>query len=174
MAFGSGSVRLTFLPTTEEFDYMSSDFFTLKGYGPMVIGWQNDTTIKLVLFAGWPNVDQEPYLSETKRIKNITIDISYYNMYSSGNSDFSFDSFEAKGDTILFSNEEETMKFVKGKDEFSFYTDTFNIRKIEIDYDSTAKTKIQVNSSNWRLIPSKKMNFSEVLKSGVLIEKKLE
>jgi len=174
MAFGSGSVRMTFLPTTEDFDYMSSDFFTLKGSGPVVIGWQNDTTIKLIQFASWPNAEQEPFLTDTKRVKNITVEISYYNMHSSGGIDFSFDSLEVKGDTIVFSNDKETKSFIKGQDEISFYTDTFNIRQIEIVYDSTAKTKIQVNSDNWKLIPSKKMNFSEVLRSGVLIEKKLE
>jgi hypothetical protein len=177
MAFGSGTIRMNILRASEHFDYTTPNFFTLEG-APVVLGWKDDHTLKMIALTYGEKTSTEPYKQETKTWNEFTIEIAYFHMFSAGRSPFSFSSYRIQGDSITFSDGKTSKSFVKGEVEISYNQSMFHIREIETKLDSMGiegqKGKILVSSNSWELTPSKKFDFSAFVSKGVLIETPIE
>jgi len=175
MAFGSGSVRLAILKSTDTLDFETSKFFVVDGYGPLVWGWENLNTLSLAVFTGGERTNSEPYRHESKKWEDFNLEIDYYHMFSTGKNSFTFSSYHIAGDTITFNNGNENKTFIKGKAEIAYNGSMFNIRELTIEVDKTGrqgeKGKMLVSSDNWELTSEGQFDFSGFISSGVLIKR---
>lgn len=171
MAFGSGSTRMTILEASRKLDHETSDFFVLNDGAPVALGWKDSKTIKLIaLTNGGSEGDSAPYKREIKNWKDFYIEIDYYKMYSTGASNFEYDSLRISGDSIFFLNPEESKFFVKGKAEMSYNPTMFTAREIQVDLDSLGNGKSLVSSNCWEFKASSDSLFKRFISSGVLIQ----
>jgi hypothetical protein len=178
MAFGSGTVRMNILKSTEVFDYSTDDYFVLQNAAPVVLGWENSRTLKMIAITDQGEITtNEPFKRETKQWNGIDIKIDYYHMFSTGRSPFTYTSCSINGDTITFTNGKESYSFVKGKFEISYNGVTLSIQEIDIKSDPSGrygqKDRVIVSSNNWELTSTDVCDIRDFVSNGILIEEKL-
>src|SRR5687768_9444311 len=68
MAFTSGSVRINILEANQPFDFEASDYFLLDNHAsPLILGWKNSKTLKVIGLTTGEIGGSEPYKKELKQ-----------------------------------------------------------------------------------------------------------
>ncbi|MBC7904517.1 MAG: hypothetical protein H7Y27_13920 [Gemmatimonadaceae bacterium] len=166
-----GSVQLAIGRMDEPFAAVSSKSTVIKGEC-FVLGWKNETTVRLQVVNSGSFTPGEPFKKSVIKIGDIDAEVEYYHIFSTNGSNFDADSSNINGDQIAIHGSDGELRFIKGRCEMVYDNGILRISSIsrykgtETDYRLKNKMLMQIESYSIGLLSGAAVD--SFLSAGVL------